>query len=257
MSVDAQELLAAIEAVIFVASEPVTVKRLQQAFPDESAESLETALAHLAELYHDEGRGLGLDRVAGGWRLVTRPAVHAHVQRFVEQEKAERLSLRTLETLSVIAYKQPVTSAEIQEIRGVDPSGTVRTLLDKGLVKIAGRKKVVGRPFVYGTTKQFLHTFGLNELAELPSLKELEEFATDIATTDPRDVEAPEDDEEGCGDVVEEPASVDPDEMLAEAQAEEADAEEADAEEADAETDASLIDAEADENAEDPGDEQI
>jgi segregation and condensation protein B len=228
MSVDSQELLAAVEAVIFVASEPVTLKRFQQAFPDESAESLEAALTRLAELYHDEGRGLALDRVAGGWRLVTRPAVHAHVQRFVEQEKAERLSLRTLETLSVIAYKQPVTSAEIQEIRGVDPSGTVRTLLDKGLVKIAGRKKVVGRPFVYGTTKQFLRTFGLNELSELPSLKELEDFATDIPTTDPRDVEPPEEEgveEKGveetapAAEPAEEHQSVDADEMLAEAQA--------------------------------------
>jgi segregation and condensation protein B len=192
VSVDSQELLAAVEAVLFVAAEPVTLARLQQAFPDESPAALEAALAHLEELHGHEGRGLALDRVAGGWRFVTRPAVHAHVERFVQQEKAERLSLRTLETLSVVAYKQPVTAAEIQEIRGVDPSGTLRTLLDRGLVKIAGRKKVVGRPFVYATTRQFLRTFGLNDLSELPSLKELEDFATDIPTTDPREVEPAE-----------------------------------------------------------------
>ena len=159
MSVDAQELLAAVEAVVFVASEPVTLERLRETFPDETSQAIEATLEHLARLYEHEGRGLALDRVAGGWRIATRPAVHVHVARFVQLEKAERLSLRTLETLSVIAYKQPVTAAEIQEIRGVDPSGTVRTLLDKGLVKIAGRKKVVGRPFVYATTRQFLRTF--------------------------------------------------------------------------------------------------
>ena len=204
MSVDAQELLAAVEAVIFVASEPVTPKRLAEAFPDETEETLNAALEHLKEHYGHEGRGLFLDQVAGGWRFATRPAVHVHVQRFVEQEKAERLSLRTLETLSVIAYKQPVTAAEIQEIRGVDPSGTIRTLLDKGLIKIAGRKKVVGRPFVYGSTKQFLRTFGLNDLSELPSLKELEDFATDIPTTDPREVEPAEEDGAAAEGVAEE-----------------------------------------------------
>lgn len=183
------ELIAALEAVIFVASEPVTVERLQEIFPDESVEALQQALEGLAGQFEQPCRGLLLDRVAGGFRIATRPEVHAHVARFVQQERAERLSIRTLETLSVVAYKQPVTAAEIQEIRAVDPTGTLKTLLDRGLIRIAGRKKVVGRPFVYGTTTAFLTTFGLNDLAELPTLKELEEFVTDVVTTDPAEVE--------------------------------------------------------------------
>ena len=192
MRLEADELLAAVEALVFVASEPLTAKRLREAFPGEAPEDVDRALERLARLHEGEGRGLALDRVAGGYRIVTRPAVHEHVARFIQQERAERLSMRTLETLSVIAYKQPVTAADVGQIRGVDPTGTVKTLLDKGLVKVVGRKKVVGRPFVYGTTKAFLTTFGLDELADLPTLKELEDFATDVPTTDPSEVEPPD-----------------------------------------------------------------
>lgn len=189
MPLPVEELIAALEAVVFVSSEPVTMQRLGEVFPEESPETLEVALESLARIFEQPGRGLLLDRVAGGWRIATRPDVHQHVARFVQQERSERLSLRTLETLSVIAYKQPVTAAEVQEIRGVDPSGTLKTLADRGLIKIVGRKKVVGRPFVYGTTIGFLTAFGLNDLAELPTLKELEDFVTDVVTTDPSEVE--------------------------------------------------------------------
>jgi segregation and condensation protein B len=189
MAMIPSELVAAVEAVIFVASEPVTTERLLEVFPDESGDTIQHALEALAAQFEQPGRGLLLDRVAGGFRIATRPDVHAHVARFVQQERAERLSIRTLETLSVVAYKQPVTAAEIQEIRAVDPTGTLKTLLDRGLVRIAGRKKVVGRPFVYGTTTAFLTTFGLNDLSELPTLRELEEFVTDVVTTDPSEVE--------------------------------------------------------------------
>ena len=192
MALELDELAAALEAVIFVSSEPVTAKVLQDVFPEETEESLAAGLERLAKLFEQPGRGLLLDRVAGGWRIATRPDVHGHVGRIVQREKAERLSVRTLETLSVIAYKQPVTAAEIGEIRGVDVTGTVRTLLDRGLIKVAGRKRVVGRPFVYGTTRKFLTTFGLNDLAELPTLKELEDLVTDVPTTDPSEVD-PED----------------------------------------------------------------
>ena len=189
MALDPLELVGAVEAVVFVSSEPVTSVRLLEVFPEETAESIQAALESLAQVFEQPGRGLLLDRVAGGYRIATRPDVHPHVARFVQQERAERLSLRTLETLSVIAYKQPVTAAEIGEIRGVDPTGTIKTLMDRTLVKIVGRKKVVGRPFVYGTTNGFLTTFGLNDLSELPTLKELEEFVTDVPTTDPSEVE--------------------------------------------------------------------
>ncbi len=189
MPLNADDLVAALEAVIFVSSEPVTPQLLREVFPDESEADLEAAVARLAKSYEEPGRGLLLDRVAGGWRIATRPDVHGHVGRVVQREKAERLSVRTLETLSVVAYKQPVTAAEIAEIRGVDVSGTLRTLLDRGLIRIAGRKRVVGRPFVYGSTKKFLTTFGLNDLSELPTLKELEELVTDIPTTLPSEVE--------------------------------------------------------------------
>lgn len=192
MLLEPDELAAALEAVIFVSSEPVTVKVLHDVFPEETEESLAAGLERLAKIFEQPGRGLLLDRVAGGWRIATRPDVHGHVGRIVQREKAERLSIRTLETLSVIAYKQPVTGAEISEIRGVDVSGTVRTLLDRSLIRVAGRKRVVGRPFVYGTTKKFLTAFGLNDLAELPTLKELEDLVTDVPTTDPSEVD-PED----------------------------------------------------------------
>lgn len=194
---DDRDLLAAIEAVIFVSAQPVTPKRLHEVFPEASMEDIEAALRALGELHGQEGRGLMLDRVAGGYRLATRPAVHAQVARFVQLERAERLSLRTLETLAVVAYRQPVTAAEIQEIRGVDPSGTLRTLVDRSLVKIVGRKKVVGRPFVYGTTAQFLKTFGLHDLSELPTLKELEEIASDLPQTRPEDVDQGDELEDG------------------------------------------------------------
>jgi segregation and condensation protein B len=189
MPLDPTELTAALEAVVFVSSEPVTLAALLEVFPDETEDSLRGGLERLAASFEQPGRGLLLDRVAGGWRIATRPDVHPHVGRFVQRERAERLSIRTLETLSIVAYKQPVTSAEVGEIRGVDASGTVKTLLDRGLVKIVGRKKVVGRPFVYGTTKTFLTAFGLNDLSELPTLKELEEFVTDVPTTAPGEID--------------------------------------------------------------------
>lgn len=189
MPLPPEELTAALEAVIFVSSEPVTAKLLQETFPEETEETLAVALEGLTRIFEQPGRGLLLDRVAGGWRIATRPDVHQHVGRIVQREKAERLSVRTLETLSVVAYKQPVTAAEVAEIRGVDVSGTIRTLLERGLIRVAGRKRVVGRPFVYGTTKRFLTAFGLNDLSELPTLKELEELVTDVPTTDPSEVD--------------------------------------------------------------------
>jgi segregation and condensation protein B len=189
MGMPLDELVAALEAVLYVSAEPVTLPLLSEVFPDEDDATLAAGLEALARQFEQPGRGLLLDRVAGGWRIATRPEVHPHVARVVQRERAERLSLRTLETLSVVAYKQPVTATEISEIRGVDVSGTVRTLLDRGLVRVAGRKRVVGRPFVYGTTRKFLETFGLNALDELPTLKELEELVTDVPTTDPSEVD--------------------------------------------------------------------
>lgn len=189
MALDPLELRAALEAVAYVSSEPVTLKTLRAVFPAETPEDLERGLQELETTFDAPGRGLMLVRVAGGWRITTRPEVHAHVARLVQQEHAERLSLRTLETLSVVAYKQPVTAAEIASIRGVDPGGTLRTLLDRGLIRIVGRKKVVGRPFVYGTTTLFLTTFGLNDLSELPSLKEISELTSDLPAAEAGDVE--------------------------------------------------------------------
>jgi segregation and condensation protein B len=189
MPLEANELVAALEAVVFVSAEPVTLKTLGELFPEETEESLQQGVERLAATFEQPGRGLLLDRVAGGFRIATRPDVHPHVARFVQRERSERLSIRTLETLSIIAYKQPVTAAEVGEIRGVDATGTCKTLLDRNLIRIVGRKKVVGRPFVYGTTKTFLTAFGLNDLSELPTLKELEDFVTDIPTTQPGDVE--------------------------------------------------------------------
>jgi segregation and condensation protein B len=170
------EMEAALEAVLFVSSEPVPRTKLLELFDEEEREQAAEALeAVLARYAGEEGRGVLVEDVAGGVRLATRPEVVGWLRRFFDVSGGNKLSMAALETLAIIAYRQPITGPEIQELRGVSAAGVLKTLLERRMVRIVGRKEVVGKPFLYGTTREFLVHFGLNSLKDLPPLEELEE----------------------------------------------------------------------------------
>lgn len=163
-----------VEALIFASPDPITAKAIVRLL-DQPKDDVDAALAELQEDYQ-RSAGLQLVEVAGGYQIVTRPELYEWVRRLFKERTTQKLSVQALETLAVIAYKQPVTSAEISEIRGVTAaSGVLNTLLDRKLVKIVGRKQVVGRPFMYGTTREFLDKFGLKDLSDLPKVEDMSE----------------------------------------------------------------------------------
>jgi segregation and condensation protein B len=166
------QLKAIVEALVFASPDPLTPKMLFKLLDDEPREDVLAALNALKADYADRP-GLHLVEVAGGFQITTRPELHDWVRRLFHERSASKLTVASLETLSVIAYKQPVTAAEVGEIRGVNTSGVLSTLLERHLIKIVGRKNVIGRPFLYGTTKEFLIRFGLNELSDLPKIEEM------------------------------------------------------------------------------------
>jgi len=168
------EIKAIVEALIFASPEPLTLKAMTKLLDSESADDVAAALEALKADYDRPG-GLQLVEVAGGYQIATRPDLHEWVRRLFHERSAQKLTVAGLETLAVIAYRQPVTAAEITEIRGVNASGVLNTLLERHLVKIVGRKPVVGRPFLYATTKEFLIRFGLNDLKDLPKVEDLGE----------------------------------------------------------------------------------
>ncbi|OFV80199.1 MAG: SMC-Scp complex subunit ScpB [Acidobacteria bacterium RIFCSPHIGHO2_12_FULL_67_30] len=175
---DRDALKAQLEAIIYVSEEPVTLGQLEKALPEVTREELRAALEELVAAGRTPARGLEIRQVAGGYRMYTKTEHHEAVRKFVRSQKPPlRLSLPALETLAVIAYKQPVTQPEIKAIRGVDPESALATLLEKGLVVTAGRKEAVGRPILYRTSKEFLLRFGLKDVGELPTLEEFEELA--------------------------------------------------------------------------------
>jgi segregation and condensation protein B len=169
------EVRAVVEAVIFASPEPVTGKQLGQVLGGVSKEAWQAALEELKAEYAREGRGLQLIEVAGGYQITTRPEYNDWVRELLDPQKPTRLSIQALETLAVIAYKQPATLPEIIELRGVKSGGVLKTLLEKRLIRIMGRKEVVGRPILYGTSKDFLLHFGLRDLTELPQIEEFAE----------------------------------------------------------------------------------
>ena len=169
-------LEAAVEAVLFAAGEPVHPRDIAAAFEGAGEDEVLQAIEALQCRYDQGPGGLVVEQVAGAFRLATKPEVGAVVRQFFRQRNRTRLSPAALESLAIIAYRQPVTAPEIQAIRGVDPSGPLKSLLEKKMVRILGRKKVVGNPLLYGTTKQFLVHFGLNRLEDLPSIEEFDQF---------------------------------------------------------------------------------
>jgi segregation and condensation protein B len=171
------ELKPIIETLIFVAEEPLGSNELFKILSDEDRATVETALAELISEFNSNGRGLEIRQLAGGYRISTRPEYHEYIRRYLKTRPSARLSLPSLETLAVIAYKQPITLPEIQEIRGVSSVSTIKTLLEKGLIEPKGRKQVVGRPIMYGTSREFLIQFGLNDLGELPTIEDFQELA--------------------------------------------------------------------------------
>jgi segregation and condensation protein B len=168
------ELKAILEALIFASPEPLTPKAMCKLLDAETKEDVQAALAELREDYKRPG-GLQLAEVAGGYQIVTRSDLHEWVRQLFHERTTQRLTVQALETLAVIAYRQPITALEITEVRGVNPSGVLNTLLERHLIKIVGRKQVVGRPFMYATTKEFLIRFGLNELTDLPKVEDMAE----------------------------------------------------------------------------------
>lgn len=164
-----------VEALIFASPEPLTVKAMVRLLEEHTKEDIEAALVEVRDTYL-RSDGLQLVEVAGGYQIVTRPELYEWVRRLFKERTTSKLSVQALETLAVIAYKQPVTSGEIAEIRGVSATtGVLNTLLDRKLVKIVGRKQVVGRPFMYGTTREFLDKFGLRDLSDLPKVEDMSE----------------------------------------------------------------------------------
>jgi segregation and condensation protein B len=170
----AAELKAIVEALIFASPDPLTPKALLKLLDNEPKEDVLAALDALRQDYDRPG-GLQLVEVAGGFQIVTRPDLHEWVRRLFHERSTQKLSVAALETLAVIAYRQPITAIEITEIRGVNTSGVLNTLLERHLVKIVGRKQVVGRPFMYATTKEFLIRFGLKDLNDLPKVEDMAE----------------------------------------------------------------------------------
>jgi segregation and condensation protein B len=179
-----EERKSALEAIIYAADEPATIEQLASALGEEKI-VVQTALDELVASYAVEERGVEIRAVAGGYKMYTKPQHHDVVRRFIKSLRPPlRLSMPALETLAVIAYKQPVTGPEISEIRGVNSSGVLATLLDKRLITTAGRKEVMGRPILYKSSKEFLMRFGLSDLQELPSLKEFEALAREALGSD-------------------------------------------------------------------------
>jgi segregation and condensation protein B len=179
-----EERKAALEAIIYAADEPATIEQLAVAL-DEERLVAQSSLDELVASYATEDRGIEMRAVAGGYKLYTKPQHHDVVRRFIKGLRPPlRLTMPALETLAVISYKQPVTGPEIAEIRGVNTSGVLKTLLDKRLITTAGRKEVMGRPILYKTSKEFLIRFGLSDLSELPSLKEFEALAREALGSD-------------------------------------------------------------------------
>ena len=193
-SVEQDQLVAAVGAVLFASGEPVQPKEIAAALKGVAVPEVKKAIDVLQAQYEKNEAGLRLEWVAGGVRLATRPEVAEWVRQFFRERNRTRLSPAAFETLAIVAYRQPVTAAEVQAIRGKDPQGPLKNLLDKKLLRTLGKKKVLGNPLLYGTSKQFLVHFGLNSVSDLPSMDEFDAF---VGRLDHIDIVADEEDDSG------------------------------------------------------------
>lgn len=173
---DAPDERALVEALILAAAEPIAAARVAAVVPDCSAARVREFVSELNAEYAAQGRSFEIQEVAGGYQLRTRPEFAPFLQQ-LQPQRPLRLSAAALETLAIVAYKQPVTRAEIEQVRGVETGAVLRGLLERRLVRLAGHREVPGRPLLYGTTRRFLEVFGLNSLSDLPTLREVEELA--------------------------------------------------------------------------------
>lgn len=181
------ELTAVLESLLFVSGDPISAKRLTEALEGISLVRVRDALDTLTKNYNASGRGLRIVEVAGGYQIATRSECAPWIRSLDKIKAATRLSKSALETLAIAAYKQPVTRGEIELIRGVDSAGVLRTLMERRIIKIVGRREGVGRPILYGTTQDFLRFFGLKDLSDLPNLKDLKEIARETNGVDPEE----------------------------------------------------------------------
>jgi len=172
MPMEPTELRAAIEAILFVSNEPVSVESLAETFSDEGVDAVVAQLEEIKRNFDASVGGFMVEQTAGGWRLATRAEHDGTLKKFFSKKGENRLSIAALETLAIVAYRQPVTAPEVSEIRGVNSNAVIRTLLERRMIRVAGRKNVVGSPFLYRSTKDFLIHFGLNDLRDLPRLEE-------------------------------------------------------------------------------------
>lgn len=190
---DNNELRAALEAILFVSNEPVKVEEFAEAFSDSDVASITTQLEEIRKNLESCIGGFILEQAAGGWRLATRPEHDGVLKKYFSKKGENRLSIAALETLAIVAYRQPITAPEVSDIRGVNSTQTIRTLLERRMIRVSGRKNVVGSPFLYRTTREFLVHFGLNDIRDLPQLEEFgdligeqlnEELVANIAAAD-------------------------------------------------------------------------
>lgn len=184
-----------VEALVLASPEPIAPARLAAIVPDCTTTTARELVAELNAEYESSGRGFEIREVGGGYQLRTRPELAEFVHA-LQPKRTQRLSRASLETLSVIAYKQPITRAEVEHVRGVDAGAVVRTLLERDLVRIAGHREIPGRPMLYATTRRFLQLFGLSSLEDLPSLRDLRELADGVASEGEGEAGEPE---EGLG----------------------------------------------------------
>ncbi len=180
-----------IESLLFVAEEPLSVQQLKAILETEDADAIRSALKELADEYDRRGGGFEIKQVAGGFQFRTRSEYSEWVKKLLKPSPA-KLSRAALETLAIIAYKQPIIRADVEHIRGVDCGGVLRMLLEKKLVRVLGRKDIPGRPMIYGTTRQFLEVFNLKDLRDLPSPKEIESMGTEVDNLFSTSEDAPE-----------------------------------------------------------------
>ncbi len=174
---DNREIKAIIESLLFISDEPMSIDRLKEILDGIDRKTINGVIQELKGDYNSPDRGIQLIEIAGGYRIMTRPEYSPWVKKLDKIKLSSKLSRPALETLAIIAYRQPIVKPEIEAVRGVDVGGVLKTLLERRLIKIVGRKDAVGRPIMYGTTKEFLQYFGLRDLSDLPTLKEFKEVA--------------------------------------------------------------------------------